>query len=248
MSKRIICDGASKQKIRRYVFRYIDSNMYILVEDHEALVIDPHIDAEADAYLRQQVVENVTILLTHEHFDHVCGIPWFREHYNTTVICQQEALDPHSQRLCGRSITISLILSDQGRDDEIKELEKEYPPFTFTAERSFDRQVEFEWHGHMIRMEHIPGHSPASSLIIIDEENVFTGDSLVPNCEPTLRWPGSDAKVYEEKAVPALLSIPHGHIIYPGHREPIYRSELTYLNYLWEIHNSKLKIDDMKRT
>lgn len=234
MSKRIFCDSQLKQKIQRYVFRYIDSNMYILVEDHEAIVIDPHIDEEADAYLKQYSVDSVTILLTHEHFDHTCGIPWFRQHYDTTVICQERALDLHSQRITGRSISISLVLSDQGRDDEIKELEREYPPFTFTAETTFDNELDFIWHDHNIHMEHIPGHSPASTLITIDERNVFTGDSLVPDCETTLRWPGSDAKVYEEKAVPALLSIPYGYMIYPGHREPIYRRELTYINYCWK--------------
>lgn len=235
MSKRIFSDGRLKQKIRRYVFRYIDSNMYILVEDHEALVIDPHIDAEADAYLRQQVVENVTILLTHEHFDHVCGIPWFREHYNTTVICQQEALDPHRQRLCGRPISISLILSDQGRDDEIKELEKEYPPFTFTAETTFDNELDFIWHDHTIHMEHIPGHSPASSLIVIDEKNVFTGDSLIPNCEPTLRWPGSDKEIYQRKVVPRLMKLSWKSIIFPGHREITEMGNIIYSNDVWSI-------------
>lgn len=62
-------------KIKRYIFSYIDANMYILAENGEALVIDPHISAEADAYLKSNRVTKVTILLTHEHFDHTCGIP-----------------------------------------------------------------------------------------------------------------------------------------------------------------------------
>ena len=114
-------------RIQRYVFPYIDSNMYILAENKEALVIDPHISAEADRYLRENQVEKVTILLTHEHFDHISGIPWFRKHYDTKVICQQEALNPRTQKHFGRPLVVSLILSDRGEHEKIKELEAEYP-------------------------------------------------------------------------------------------------------------------------
>ena len=101
-------------KIKRYIFPYIDANMYVMAENGEALVIDPHISAEADRYLKDNGVTKVTILLTHEHFDHTCGIPWFREHYDTRVICQKEALDARRQKYCGRPLVVSLILSDRG--------------------------------------------------------------------------------------------------------------------------------------
>ncbi len=222
--------------IKKYVFRYIDSNMYIIVEDHEALVLDPHIDLEADAYLKENNVENVTILLTHEHFDHTCGIPWFRQRYNTTVICQEKALDSRIQRFCGRPITVSLILSDQGRDKEKEELEKEYPQFTFSAEKTFSEEYDFLWHEHTIHMEHIPGHSPASSLIVIDGKNVFTGDSLIPGCEPTLRWPGSDKEMYHRITVPRLLKIPEGSVIFPGHRDIIELHHIIFENSIWKLY------------
>ena len=221
--------------IKRYVFKYIDSNMYVMVENGEALVVDPHIDSDADRYLKANGVKRVTILLTHEHFDHTCGIPWFREHYQVTVICQQEALNPKLQKLTGRPITISLILSDQGRDDDIAELEAEYPAFTFTAEQTFDESFEMKWYGHKLLMKHTPGHSPASCLIFLDDDIVFTGDSLVPGCEPTLRWPGSDGKTYLEVTVPCLLNLSKESMIYPGHREVVFMNQLKYVDGNWEI-------------
>ena len=224
-----------KKKIRRYVFRYIDSNMYILVEGGEALVIDPHINLAADEYLRHYGVKKVTILLTHEHFDHVCGIPWFREHYCVNVVCQESALDEHAQRLNGRPISISLVLSDQGRDDEIIDLESEYPAFKISAETTFRDSLRLAWHGHDVYMKSAPGHSPASTIIFLDGCNAFVGDSIVPNFKPTLRWPGSNAKHYEEKVVPMLLSLPSDTIIYPGHGKPLNLSELTYEDSVWKI-------------
>lgn len=218
------------EKIKRYVFPYIDANMYILVENDEALVIDPHISIEADQYLKENGVTKVTILLTHEHFDHVCGIPWFREHYDTKIVCQKEALEPRRQKHCCRPMVISLILSDRGEQDKIKKLEAEYFPQTFTAEVTYDENMDFIWQGHMLRLEHLPGHSPASSLITLDEVCVFTGDSLIPNAEPTIRWPWSDAKVYREEAIPKLLQI-HGEcMVYPGHRGVVKMKNISYEN------------------
>lgn len=217
-------------KIQRYVFPYIDSNMYILAEDGEALVIDPHISRQADAYLKENEVKKITILLTHEHFDHTCGIPWFREYYETTVICQEETLNERRQKHFCRPLVISVILADRNEMEKVKALESEYSPQTITAERTFAETLEMEWKGHKIFMEHMPGHSPASSLIILDEVCVFTGDSLIPDAEPTVRWPWSDAVAYREKTVSRLLKISQECMIYPGHREPVIKSELIYIN------------------
>lgn len=225
-----LCD-----KIQRFVFPYIDSNMYILAENGEALVIDPHISSEAEKYLKEKGVEKVTILLTHEHFDHTCGIPWFREHYDTKVICQREALNPRRQKHFSRPLVVSLILTDRGEDEKIKELEAEYSVQLFFAEQTFGEVLDMSWQKHSFHMEHILGHSPASSLITMDEVCVFTGDSLIPDAEPTVRWPWSDAKSYQEKVLPRLLQIPERCIICPGHRDMIGMKHLKFENDIFSI-------------
>lgn len=216
------------KRIRRYVFPYIDSNMYILAEHGEALVIDPHISSEADRYLKENGVTGVTVLLTHEHFDHTCGIPWFRTHYDTQVICQREALDKRRQKHFCRPLVISLLLSDRGEDEKIKELEAEYSPHVIAADQTFPEAMDVTWQKHIIHLEHLPGHSPASSLITLDGVAVFTGDSLIPDAEPTVRWPWSDEKMYQEKAVPRLLQISEKCMVYPGHREAVRMMDLSY--------------------
>lgn len=222
-------------QIKRYVFPYIDSNMYVLAENGEALVIDPHISAEADRYLQEKGVSKVAILLTHEHFDHTCGIPWFREHYDTRVICQKETLNARRQKHFSRPLVISLILADRGEHEKIAELETEYSPQIITAEQSYEEELDFVWQGHILHLEHLPGHSPASSLITLDGICVFTGDSLVPDAEPTIRWPWSDAEAYREKAVPRLLQIPGQYVIYPGHRDAVKMGELVYKDGVFAI-------------
>lgn len=223
------------KEIRRYVFPYIDSNMYILVENGEALVIDPHISFEAEKYLIENDVGKVTILLTHEHFDHACGILWFREHYDTKVICQQEALNPRRQKHFSRPLVVSLILADRGETEKIKELESEYLPQAFTAEQTYEETFKMLWRGHALQMEHIPGHSPASSLITMDDSCIFTGDSLIPDAEPTIRWPWSNAEDYLNRAVPRLLQISKESMIYPGHRDMVKMADLKYENGIFSI-------------
>lgn len=222
-------------KIQRYVFPYIDSNMYILVENGEALVIDPHISCEADKYLKENNVKTVTILLTHEHFDHICGIPWFREHYETKVVCQEEALNPKRQKHFSRPLVVSLILAGRGENVKIKELEAEYTAQMVTAEQTYGEMLDMIWQGHSLYMEHIPGHSPASSLIILDDACVFTGDSLIPDAEPTVRWPWSDAEAYRENVVPRLLQIQPECMVYPGHRDMIRMENIIYKNGIFNV-------------
>lgn len=217
-------------KIKRYIFPYIDANMYVMAENGEALVIDPHISAEADRYLKDNGVTKVTILLTHEHFDHTCGIPWFREHYDTRVICQKEALDARRQRFLCRPFVISIFMTDENGEERSKALETEYMPYVITAEQTFKEILDISWQGHILHLEHLPGHSPASSLIIMDEKCVFSGDSLIPDAEPTIRWPWSDAKIYWEKTVPRLLQIPKECMVYPGHRNSVKMEDLIYEN------------------
>ena len=68
-------------KIKCFKFPYIYSNMYILLEGRKALVIDPVVSNEGIQYLEGKRVEHITMLLTHEHFDHTNGIPLFRKKY-----------------------------------------------------------------------------------------------------------------------------------------------------------------------
>ena len=220
-------------RIKRYVFPYIDANMYIFAENGEALVIDPHISAEADQYLKENGVTKVTILLTHEHFDHTCGIPWFREHYEVRVICQEETLNARRQRFFCRPFVLSIFMSDETGRERSKALEAEYSSYAITAEQTFCEALDIDWQGHMLHLEHLLGHSPASSLIILDEQCVFSGDTLIPDAEPTIRWPWSDAKIYWEKAVPRLLQISKGSVIYPGHRNIVRMENLIYENHLF---------------
>ena len=62
--------------VYRWVMPAILSNMYLVLEGGQALIIDPHICMPALELLRTNGVENVLVLLSHEHFDHISGVNW----------------------------------------------------------------------------------------------------------------------------------------------------------------------------
>lgn len=216
------------QSIRRFVFPYINSNMYIAVENGYALVIDPHYSIDAFEYLKENCVSKVLILLTHEHFDHTSGVNWFRENFEVNLVCQENALSPKVQKYSNRPTVLSLILFDSGLEAEAKEIEQQYKPYTYSAEQSFEAELDLVWNEHRIHMESIPGHSQASCLITIDGAVCFTGDSLIPDTETTTRWPGSSTEIFYRDTLPKLKSIPPSMYIFPGHGDGVEMSKLKF--------------------
>lgn len=62
---------------------YLETNCYILENETEALIIDPgddylRIESELDKKL-------VGIIITHNHFDHVGAVSYFKDKYNVSV-------------------------------------------------------------------------------------------------------------------------------------------------------------------
>ena len=68
------------------VYEHINSNMYVLLAEDEALIIDPHKNEELTDLFKNKGIKRVTILLTHEHHDHTTGVYWYQEQFESTLI------------------------------------------------------------------------------------------------------------------------------------------------------------------
>ena len=63
-------------KVEKFVSGFLDTNTYLLKEDRHLLIIDP---ADNTAVLeRCRDAATITVLLTHEHFDHISGLNWIQ--------------------------------------------------------------------------------------------------------------------------------------------------------------------------
>jgi glyoxylase-like metal-dependent hydrolase (beta-lactamase superfamily II) len=204
-------------EVRRFTWDYLDSNMYALIAEGQALVIDPIDSDEAFDYLKS--FQKVTVLLTHEHFDHICGLNRLRAEHQCTIIAQEKC----SERIQSSKTNFSAMaetmmeLSGKKRDRRIE-------PFVCEkADITFDDKKVLNWAGNDIEIFSTPGHSPGSACIKM-ASRLFTGDSLLERGSKN-RFPGGSERLYREETIPVLKElIKETNTIYPGH------GDLFFLN------------------
>lgn len=199
-----------------YYFRWnmIDSNMYIIIKNNRALIIDPVYTAESSNFILEANPTDITVLPTHEHFDHINGINHLREHFDTKVCCVR----PCAERICSPKTN----LSDKSEviamfNPEVGMKNIHIDPFECEADVILDNSCVFRWEGININVELTPGHSPGSVCIFLDEKFAFTGDTLL-EYKTITRLPGGSKKALCETTMPMLEKrLNSDYVIFPGH-------------------------------
>ncbi|QKS47915.1 MBL fold metallo-hydrolase (plasmid) [Paenibacillus cellulosilyticus] len=196
-----------------------------MLSNDKALIIDPCVNADALQLLKDNNIKDVTILPTHEHYDHISGINWMRDNVDCRVIaidqCAQNMLDPRKNASAYFDALLFFYTS------ETKLPEARVQPYRCKSDETFNDYKCFEWENHNIEIIHAPGHSDGSVCIRIDDKFVFTGDSLIKGKSTITRLPGGSKKKYSEITVPFLKSLPIDCVIFPGHGEPGYMHEFS---------------------
>ena len=190
-----------------------ESNCYILTEEKHCVVIDPGEAVRTPETLMKSGLKPELILLTHEHCDHMGGLAELRHSYPEARFLATERCD------CGiRSIKLNMsgimgaYLYFRGKPGI------HYDSFVCdAADEIIPDDAVLQWRGHTLRLIPLPGHSPGSSGIMLDEEILFSGDYLLPGEEVILRFPGGDEEVYRRETEPVLKRLPKGITICPGH-------------------------------
>lgn len=195
-----------------------ESNCYILAEEDRCVVIDPGETGRLFGILKERGWEPELILLTHEHCDHMAGLDALRDQYPearfaATAVCDAGIQSPR----LNMSRIMEVYLYFRGKPGI------HYDRFVCRpADEIIADDAQLQWRGHMFRLVPMPGHTPGSVGIFLDEKTFFSGDYLIPEEEPILRFPGGDAESYEKITKPFLQSLPAGIRICPGHGEPFY--------------------------
>lgn len=221
-----ICD----HDVYRFEMPVIHANMYVMLDGNSALVIDPSVRGDAGQLLREAQISNCTIVLTHEHYDHISGVNHLRELFSCQVICSQACAErissPHKN--CAAYFN-ALFLGQNSQDQKriAREIDTQY---FCQSDITYTNRMEMQWRGLAISLTETPGHSPGSQIIEIENRWYFTGDSLIPGQNVITRLPGGNRKQYDSATRPYLGTIAHGSVIFPGHgRETAYigRDELN---------------------
>lgn len=219
------------------VYEHINSNMYVLLAEDEALIIDPHKNEELTNLLKNKGRKRIIILLTHEHHDHTTGVYWYQEQFDSTLICQQNAAEYIAKKQYLRPTLIAFIL---GEEDHIngthvyEDFKKSFVPRQYYADITYEEEYSFNWKNYFFQFYHIPGHSSGSSLIVLNGQVAFTGDSLLKDFPIILRFPGSNKADYEG----ITMSLLRHHLssdmtILPGHGAPFVLKEIVENNKIY---------------
>lgn len=213
--------------IKQYVSDVLESNMFLVIENRHAIVIDPCVsfDALQELYTNADTVDY--ILLTHEHYDHISGVNWLKENYSSSnVMCTESCANRIRDARKNHSRyyeAFSLMPGDAFQHKKMKYIE-----YVCYADRTYSGYYRLEWEGHVIEMSETPGHSKGSSCIIFDDECMFPGDTLLLGNSTMTRLPGGDKKEFEEITKPFMLGLPKNLRVYPGHNETF-----KYSDYIW---------------
>lgn len=192
-----------------------ESNCYVLEEDGRCVVIDPGESNNLLCMLEEKRCEPELILLTHEHCDHMAGLDALRRRYPGARFLASEKCNAGIQdtRL-NLSGIMGFYLYFRGKPGI------SYKRFAcLAADGIIPEDAVLEWRGHSLRFVPLPGHTPGSEGIFLDEETFFSGDYLIPGEEPVLRFPGGDSEAYLRITEPFLNALPKGIRVCPGHGE-----------------------------
>ena len=214
-------------ELYRYVLPLITSNMYIIRSNARALVIDPHENEEAFRLLED--IEDITIILTHEHFDHISGVNVIRRmKEDSGGICTvyagkkcAEAITDPDNNLSSFFNALFITRSDEERNWANSFFRKDY---ACNADKSFEGIYDLRWEDLKIILRNTPGHSPGSICCEIYDMKgellaLVTGDSLVQGNKVITRLPNSSKTEYRNVTRPYLESFGPDTTVLPGHGE-----------------------------
>ena len=214
--------------IYRTVSVGLNSNMYCLFGENKcAILVDPCVSEEIREFIKNNNVDEIRILLTHEHYDHISGVNYFRTEFdNVTVICSSACAINIELPEKNLALYWEVLLS--GMDEENRKAGAQIMDLDYSckADLGYNCEYDFVWNEIKIKMVCAPGHSPGGSIIYLDDAFVFSGDNLVNGNGVICRWPGGSKKDYLQITKPILCDIGRDTIVFPGHGEPGYIAEL----------------------
>lgn len=216
-----ICD----KPVYKFIMPLIKSNMYVILSGRKALIIDPNVNEAAMNLLEEHNVEKIVILLTHEHYDHISGVNYFRDKWNCTVYgnkCCKERCEKPEKNLAAYFMALFIGRSEEERQQATELFQDHYH---CTVDRTFERKMELEFGQMKWELVSTPGHSSGSICILV-ENALFSGDSLVQGAKVITRMPDGDRKAYQMITRPFLESLPQDTIVFPGHGQESIMSEL----------------------
>lgn len=153
------------------------------------------------AWLRGRGVVVSTLLLTHQHFDHVQDAALIQREHGARIFAFADYSRDLTLELLMEAATGTRVKVDPFRVDELVQ-----------------GRTEIDAAGVKWRLEHIPGHSPDSvTFYNMDEGVLFAGDVLFAGSIGRTDFPRGSMEELVQGIVEKLLPLPDVTRVLPGH-------------------------------
>lgn len=211
-------------RIIRLSFGMEEANTYFLVSEGHAVLIDVCSKNVIKELIRRSLIPT-HVILTHEHADHIWGLNALRREYPDVKViaqanCSRAIGDPKANKAAQYRIYAILRFGDSYDDAEARDRTYRCAP----AEVTFEQKYVLQWKNWLIKLIYTPGHSPGSCLAIVNEDLVFSGDTIL-NEKTFLSFEGGDCQRFAEATLPVIQSIRSEARILPGHGKPFEKTE-----------------------
>lgn len=220
--------------IYRSIYSPLDTNMYILIDGKEAIVIDSNISLDVYQLLKTYDIKKVHLFLTHEHYDHSHGVLWFKEHFDTVLYTHENCKGMLSTKTNSTPRLVAFVLSAQDMIDggsRYATFKNTKIDYTLNSDFYLKDGEVIKVVDHNIKIIHVPGHSPGSCLLVMDEKLIFTGDSLIKNNKIITCFKGGDKNDMINITLPKLKALSDDLMVMPGHGEPFKKIEFNFNIY-----------------
>ena len=200
-------------EIVRYIWGVVDSNSWLVTENNKGILIDA-VDNK-QLYDTIKKLDDLTIILTHSHFDHIIGLNRIRDLRPDAIVISSEKCSKYLgniYRNMSSSATVFMKFYEKGKKNNIQ-----IEPFICKpADKVFVKRLSIDWCGHRIKLCAVHGHSDDGLLMIMDEEKLFSGDTLLHT--PTVtRFPTGSIKAFWMDDIKMLRRMKEIKSVYPGH-------------------------------
>ena len=153
------------------------------------------------AWLKEAGVRVDALLLTHQHFDHVLDAAAVAEDHGCPVL---------AWAALSKNLTLEALFG------AVTGSAYAVPEFVVTE--VLQDRTEIELLGQVIRLFHVPGHSPDSVCFYLPAEGLlFGGDVLFLDGVGRTDFPGGSFQQLAQGIETHLWPLPDSTVVYPGH-------------------------------
>ena len=186
-------------KISSFTGGIAQTNGWLVQTPHGSIAVDAP-EGFAD-WLDSQKARVSTLLLTHQHFDHVQDAARIQRDHGAKIF---------AHAAFSRELTLEALFSfATGTRFEIQ---------PFIVDELLEGKSHIETSGLRWKLAHIPGHSPDSTVFISEENLVcFCGDVIFQDSIGRCDFPGGDMEMLVRGIETKLMPLPDEMVLYPGH-------------------------------